>query len=104
MTARTPQSAVYEISSATLGDEGTYTCVATNDAGPVEERIQVFVVNDSTGGPKRGDIPSVDGNTLPPRRGGVVIEDQDFSVPVGGHVQMRCIVRGKVLFIYCLAL
>lgn len=92
-----PQSTIYEISSATVGDEGSYTCLATNDAGPVEERVQVFVVNEGEDGPKHGDIPSTS-SIIPTHSGeGVVIEDlEDFSVPVGGHAQMRCIVRGNI--------
>nr|QBP17600.1 heparan sulfate proteoglycan [Recilia dorsalis] len=88
ITPETAQGAVYEIKGATQDDEGSYTCTARNAAGEVEERIQLIVSDEqTTSGPTRGDIPSTGS-------GGVYIPDDDFTVPLGGHVTIRCVAQG----------
>lgn len=68
--------ATYVIDNAQPKDTGTYSCVAQNSAGSVEERLQLIVseVNEipggetsipneednKTSGPNRGDIPGGD--------------------------------------------
>ena len=44
--------AVFEITSASARDEDTYVCMARNDAGFTEERVQLMVESY----PTRGDI------------------------------------------------
>ncbi|XP_054273123.1 basement membrane-specific heparan sulfate proteoglycan core protein-like isoform X4 [Macrosteles quadrilineatus] len=88
ITPETAQGAVYEIKGATQDDEGSYTCTARNAAGEVEERIHLIVSDEqTTSGPSRGDIPSTGSS-------GVYIPDDDFTVPLGGHVTARCIAQG----------
>ncbi|KAG8306319.1 Basement membrane-specific heparan sulfate proteoglycan core protein [Homalodisca vitripennis] len=93
ITEESPQGAVYEIRGATHDDEGSYTCSARNAAGQVEERIQLIVSDEqTTNGPSsgRGDIPSGSSS------GGVyILPDEDFTVPLGGHVTIRCVAQGK---------
>ena len=67
MTGEEPLTAVYEITSVTKADEGSYRCLARNAAGTAEERLHLTVEesNDIGGGgggdryPGRGDIPGV---------------------------------------------
>lgn len=93
ITPESPQGAVYEIKGATQDDEGSYTCLARNAAGEVEERIQLIVSDEqTTSGPGRGDIPSTGSS-------GVYIPNDDFTVPLGGHVTFRCIAQGKALIV-----
>ncbi|XP_046669711.1 basement membrane-specific heparan sulfate proteoglycan core protein isoform X9 [Homalodisca vitripennis] len=91
ITEESPQGAVYEIRGATHDDEGSYTCSARNAAGQVEERIQLIVSDEqTTSGPSsgRGDIPSGSSS------GGVyILPDEDFTVPLGGHVTIRCVAQ-----------
>lgn len=71
------------IDNAQPSDSGTYSCIARNSAGPVEERVQLIVSEDAneittdtngeepnrngevdkTSGPTRGDIAGGDENT-----------------------------------------
>ncbi|XP_071582302.1 basement membrane-specific heparan sulfate proteoglycan core protein isoform X3 [Temnothorax nylanderi] len=98
--AATPLSAVYEIFSVSLDDEGSYTCQATNTVGITEERIQIRIEDDDdvpcTG--DRGDIPC-DDRQQPDRDpnqagGGVLIPKDYLRIPNGGKVEMRCQVFG----------
>ncbi|TGZ46957.1 Basement membrane-specific heparan sulfate proteoglycan core protein [Temnothorax longispinosus] len=99
--AATPLSAVYEIFSVSLDDEGSYTCQATNTVGITEERIQIRIEDDDdvpcTG--DRGDIPCDDQQQPQPDRdpnqgGGVLIPKDYLRIPNGGKVEMRCQVFG----------
>ncbi|XP_053595057.1 basement membrane-specific heparan sulfate proteoglycan core protein isoform X11 [Microplitis demolitor] len=100
----TPLSAVLDIRSMSLDDEGSYTCQATNAAGISEERIQVRVDDDyndvDVNQPCRGDTPCPPNHnrpgsgsqTLPPRKPneGIRIPDDFMRIPSGGTVEMRC--------------
>lgn len=77
--------AEYIIGNAQPSDTGTYSCIAQNSAGPVEERIQLIVSEDGneifegenggksntneeenkTSGPFRGDIAGNDESVIP---------------------------------------
>lgn len=94
LTTETAQGAVYEIRRATANDEGSYTCKARNSAGDMEERIQLIVSDDEQFdyGPTRGDIPST-GN------GGIYVQERDYTVAVGGPLNISCIAKGKVIVI-----
>lgn len=53
---------MYEITHVTKADEGSYSCLARNAAGTMEERLHLTVEeNEVTGGqnPNRGDISGV---------------------------------------------
>ncbi|XP_075211994.1 terribly reduced optic lobes isoform X4 [Lycorma delicatula] len=93
LSAGTPQSAIYEISSVTAKDEGSYTCVATNAAGPVEEQIQLMISNDLDPLPTRGDIPSGGEGYNPNSK--LEIDNTDFKIPAGGRAQIRCTLRAN---------
>lgn len=47
--------AVYEISSVTYTDEGSYTCQAANTAGVARERIQLIIEDDTDPRPEPDD-------------------------------------------------
>ncbi|XP_026667400.1 basement membrane-specific heparan sulfate proteoglycan core protein-like [Ceratina calcarata] len=89
-----PLSAVFEIYSASIEDEGSYTCYANNAAGTVEERVYISVEDDYP--PCRGDVPCPDPNR-PPSSGQV--DDRtptDYvRIPEGGKVEIRC--RGELI-------
>lgn len=114
----TPLTAIYEIDSMTIDDEGSYTCQATNAAGVAEERIQVRVEDEdddinSVDDPQacRGDQPC---NTIPsnhsdrdrptyypdrdrpllPNKQGLIIPNDFLKIPIGGKVEMQCRVIG----------
>ncbi|XP_059491072.1 basement membrane-specific heparan sulfate proteoglycan core protein isoform X8 [Neocloeon triangulifer] len=94
--------AVYEISRVSRQDEGSYSCVATNEAGVHEERVQVIVEERTLSGPSPG--PSV--RPRPPTSsgggGGQIILDQDrMRVSSGGTAELRCYVRnnGEQIFL-----
>ena len=62
VTSALPQTAVYEITRVTKADEGSYSCLARNAAGTMEERLHLTVEeNEVNGGqfPNRGDIIGV---------------------------------------------
>ncbi|XP_066593540.1 basement membrane-specific heparan sulfate proteoglycan core protein [Prorops nasuta] len=97
----TPLSAVYEIYSVSLNDEGSYTCRAINAVGVTEERIQIVIEddNDVDYPPCRGDQPCDTGNAPTPHRqhtehrdphGGVLIPGDHLRIPNGGKVEIRC--------------
>ncbi|XP_057332116.1 basement membrane-specific heparan sulfate proteoglycan core protein isoform X8 [Microplitis mediator] len=100
----TPLSAVLDIRSMSLDDEGSYTCQATNAAGISEERIQVRIDDDyndvDVNQPCRGDTPcppdhnrpGSGSQTSPPRKPneGIRIPDDFMRIPNGGTVEMRC--------------
>ncbi|XP_046742518.1 basement membrane-specific heparan sulfate proteoglycan core protein [Diprion similis] len=68
--------AVHEISSVSFGDEGIYTCTASNGEGIAEERIELIVK---------------DNGPVPPLPGPVVeIPGEKMKIPVGGRAQIRC--------------
>lgn len=93
LTTETAQGAVYEIRGATANDEGSYTCKARNSAGDMEERIQLIVSDEQVdNGPTRGDIPST-GN------GGIYVQERDYTVAIGGPLNISCIAKGKVIVI-----
>lgn len=85
------QSAVFEISSVTTNDEGIYTCTATNDAGSVDEQIEIVMSNDLDPGPARGDVVR---ETSPDPGDLISIDNTDFKVPAGGRAQIRCSSKG----------
>lgn len=94
MTPESSQGAVYEINGVTAADEGSYSCKARNAAGDVEERIQLIVSDEqTTNGPTRGDIPSEASGV------GVYVPSKEYSIPLGGHVTIRCTSEGKVLLV-----
>uniref|UniRef100_A0A1B6EDX6 Basement membrane-specific heparan sulfate proteoglycan core protein n=1 Tax=Clastoptera arizonana TaxID=38151 RepID=A0A1B6EDX6_9HEMI len=90
ITAKSLNLAVYEIPSVTEDDDGSYTCVAENSAGPVEERIQLIVSRDS--GPRRGDIPG-DVNPYDRTPSGIKVDDA-YTAPLNGSIEMHCAVHG----------
>lgn len=93
ITTETAQGAVYEIQRVTTNDEGSYTCKARNSAGDVEERIQLVLKDEQVdNGPTRGDIPST-GN------GGIYVQERDYTVAIGGPLNISCIAKGKVIVI-----
>lgn len=93
ITTETAQGAVYEIRGVTTNDEGSYTCKARNSAGDVEERIQLVMKDDQVdNGPTRGDIPSL-GNS------GIYVQERDYTVAIGGPLNISCIAKGKVIVI-----
>lgn len=94
ITTETAQGAVYEIRGVTTNDEGSYTCKARNSAGDVEERIQLVMRDEQVdNGPTRGDIPST-GNG-----GGIYVQERDYTVAIGGPLNISCIAKGKVIVI-----
>ncbi|KAK0088927.1 hypothetical protein PV326_004677, partial [Microctonus aethiopoides] len=101
----TPLTAIHEIMSMSLDDEGSYTCTATNSAGIIEERIQVRIEDDDYNDvnefpPCRGDVPCDrpgqrpgSGSRFEPatrQHEGVRIPKNDLKIPTGGKVEMRC--------------
>ncbi|XP_044579347.1 basement membrane-specific heparan sulfate proteoglycan core protein isoform X6 [Cotesia glomerata] len=106
----TPLSAVLDIVSMSLDDEGSYTCQATNAAGIIEERVHVRVDDDyndndvDVSQPCRGDMPCPPNYNRPgsgsqvstPRKTneGVRIPDDYLRIPSGGRVEIRCQVVG----------
>ncbi|CAK9818273.1 Basement membrane-specific heparan sulfate proteoglycan core protein [Anthophora quadrimaculata] len=80
----TPQSAVYEIYSASPDNEGSYTCHAKNAAGFVEERVYVRVEDNEIYSPCRGDTSCTD--TVPDD----TIPKDYLKIPNGGKVEIRC--------------
>lgn len=94
LTTETAESAVYDIRGASANDEGSYTCKARNAAGEVEDRIQLIVSDEQVdNGPTRGDIPSTAGN------GGIYVQERDYTVAIGGPLNISCIAKGKVVVI-----
>ncbi|KAJ9584666.1 hypothetical protein L9F63_020991, partial [Diploptera punctata] len=105
VTGEEPLTAVYEITSVTKADEGSYRCLARNAAGTAEERLHITVdesneIETGTPGgtyPRRGDIPGEDDNDRRPpyRNESIVLPEDEFRVPVGGRAEMRCLVKGN---------
>ncbi|XP_034945971.1 basement membrane-specific heparan sulfate proteoglycan core protein isoform X4 [Chelonus insularis] len=105
-SSATPLTAIHEIMSMSLDDEGSYTCQATNTAGMTEERIQVVIdddYNDVDEYPNcRGDAaceypenrrPGSGSQVVHPPRGpneGVRIPEDFLRIPAGGNVEIRC--------------
>lgn len=84
-------NAVYEIKSAQLSDSGIYSCVAQNNAGTIEERLQLTVSEDFNGGtggnvPNRGDIPSIEDPSTPP----YTKPDEDLVYVIGTRAVLTC--------------
>ncbi|XP_076684002.1 terribly reduced optic lobes isoform X2 [Andrena cerasifolii] len=90
----TPLSAVYEILSVSPSDEGSYTCLAANAAGTVEERVYVRVDDhNEVYPPCRGDMPCPDDKreSYPDHHVDPIrIPEDYFRIPNGGKVEMRC--------------
>ncbi|XP_076378245.1 terribly reduced optic lobes isoform X1 [Megalopta genalis] len=82
----TPQSAVYDIQSVSHNDEGSYTCHAMNAAGIMEERVHIRIEDDN----------EVD----PDPNGPIIVSENNFKIPNGGKVEMRCQVVSEVSHIY----
>ncbi|XP_048508165.1 basement membrane-specific heparan sulfate proteoglycan core protein isoform X9 [Athalia rosae] len=83
--------AVFEISSVSFNDEGTYVCTARNDIGVAEERIHVVIGSNTVDENEPGNgYDSNLTNTDP----GVRIPDENLRIPDGGRVEMRCRVVG----------
>ncbi|XP_061163155.1 basement membrane-specific heparan sulfate proteoglycan core protein-like [Saccostrea echinata] len=72
-----PGSATLTIESVSSGDSGNYVCVATNDAGSVEETAQIIV---------REENPNVPGVTIS--------GPQRLSATEGQSVTLRCETQG----------
>lgn len=75
----------YVIDSAQPSDTGTYSCVAQNSAGPVEDRIQLIVsddVNEISGGENEGQINTNEEDNKPsgPFRGDIAGNDENGGV------------------------
>lgn len=95
LTTETAQGAVYEIRGASANDEGSYTCKARNAAGDMEERIQLIVSDEQVdNGPTRGDVPSTGSGN-----GGIYVQERDYTVAIGGPLNISCIAKGKVIVI-----
>ncbi|XP_044017592.1 basement membrane-specific heparan sulfate proteoglycan core protein-like isoform X4 [Aphidius gifuensis] len=100
-------TAIYEISSMSIDDEGSYTCQATNAAGVSEERVQLRIEDNegyddevnSIDDPEacRGDQPCnitptyhPDNQILIPTKQGLIIPNEYLKIPIGGKVEMQC--------------
>lgn len=105
--SRSSNVAEYVIESAQPSDSGVYSCIAQNSAGPVEDRVQLFVSEDvneisggESGGPStspyedenrtpgqpRGDIPGSDET-------GIILNvrpDDDLVNAVGTRAVLTC--------------
>ncbi|XP_050533162.1 basement membrane-specific heparan sulfate proteoglycan core protein-like isoform X14 [Daktulosphaira vitifoliae] len=87
-------NAVYEIKSAQLSDSGIYSCIAQNNAGTTEERLQLTISEDYNGitegngpkGPDRGDIPPIEDPSIPP----YTKPDEDLVYVVGTRAVLTC--------------
>ncbi|XP_069692113.1 basement membrane-specific heparan sulfate proteoglycan core protein isoform X26 [Periplaneta americana] len=103
VTSAMPQTAVYEITRVTKNDEGSYSCLARNAAGTVEERLHLTVEENEVTGtgvyperpPSRPGRPYEPPYTPGRNDSSVVLTDDEFRVPVGGRAEMRCTVRGN---------
>ncbi|XP_078043463.1 terribly reduced optic lobes isoform X5 [Augochlora pura] len=82
----TPQSAVYDIQSVSHNDEGSYTCHAMNAAGIMEERVHIRIEDDN--------------EVNPDPNGPIIVSENNFKIPNGGKVEMRCQVVSEVNHIY----
>ena len=109
-------TAVYSVSSASKSDEGSYVCEATNEAGSREEMVQVIVVDGDGGvGGGGGDSGNWNGGVESGNwngegngggggsagggggasDGGVQVDRQQFTAPLGGNAELRCFLVGK---------
>ena len=97
-------TAVYSVSSASKSDEGSYVCEATNEAGSREEMVQVVIVDSGSGGSGviGGDAAgnwNVGGNSASGggggASGGLQVDRQQFTAPLGGNAELRCFLVGK---------
>ncbi|KAL6957331.1 Basement membrane-specific heparan sulfate proteoglycan core protein, partial [Sarracenia purpurea var. burkii] len=75
-----PQTAVFEINRAQSSDSKTYTCIAENSAGRVEEKIQVVIVSDPD-----TIIPSNPTNVY-----SSIAPDEEIIFPLGSAATLRC--------------
>ncbi|XP_065222037.1 basement membrane-specific heparan sulfate proteoglycan core protein isoform X4 [Planococcus citri] len=75
LRAQRPQTAVFEIYRARLADSKTYTCVADNSAGRVEEKIVIIVQEDDYG-------------RYPPQSS--IAPDEEIIFPLGTTATLRC--------------
>lgn len=96
--------AEYVIDSAQPSDTGTYSCVAQNSAGPVEDRIQLIVsedVNEVSGGENVGQESTneEENKTTGPFRGDIsgnyenaelIPKNEDLVNTVGSKAVLTC--------------
>lgn len=78
-------TAEYVIGNAQPSDSGTYSCIAQNSAGPVEERIQLIVSEDGNeiyGGENEGKLNTneEENRTSGPFRGDIAGNDESGGV------------------------
>lgn len=93
------------IDSAQLSDAGTYSCVAQNSAGPVEDRIQLIVsedANEISGGEYgvgQGNTNEEENKTTGPIRGDIsgnyesaelIPKNEDLVNTVGSRAVLTC--------------
>ncbi|CAG7838540.1 unnamed protein product [Allacma fusca] len=74
-----PQTVIYDIQRVTKGDEGSYSCVARNDAGLDEERIQLLVDDFS-----EPSYPTVESSSQ-------TRTEEVYHYPVGSRAVLNCI-------------
>ncbi|KAG8224764.1 hypothetical protein J437_LFUL005333 [Ladona fulva] len=89
--AETKESAVYEITRASLSDSGTYSCEARNAVGTTQERLQLIVDEDAIDG--ENTINNRKPGRPYPTDTGVRLNNEKFTVLEGGSVTMRCSVE-----------
>ena len=109
-------TAVYSVSSASKSDEGSYVCEATNEAGSREEMVQVVIVEGGGGGGggeeanwnnnnnnnwNVGGSGGSSGNGGGGNgggggaAGGLQVDRQQFTAPLGGNAELRCFLVGE---------
>ena len=92
---------MYSVSSASKSDEGSYVCEATNEAGSREEMVQVIVVDgdvgvgggEVAGGGAGGNWNGAGSGSG--ASGGVQVDRQQFTAPLGGNAELRCFLVGE---------
>ena len=98
------RTAEHEVQSVSKADEGAYVCKARNDAGEIEEVVQIIVLEDfDHGGGGRpdygglGDSPEYeDGGDGAGEGQADVLQVDDTSIaPLGGNAQLTCSVVGN---------
>lgn len=77
----TPQAAFYEINRVSKADEGSYSCVAKNEAGVEEGRIQLLV----------DDFEDQAPYPPPPDREREREREEVYYFPAGSRAELRCI-------------
>lgn len=76
-----PQTAFYEINRVSKSDEGSYSCVAKNEAGADEGRIQLLIDDFD----EESLLPA-------PSPGGPTREREEvYYFPIGSRAELRCI-------------